>query len=202
MARDLRPKHKLCRKFGEKLCDSPKCPLMRRSYPPGIHGPSKKHPKLSSFGKQLLEKQKVKRIYGILERQFSNYIAEASKKTGDTSKFLLHYLEARLDNVVYRSGLASSRAAARQLVTHGHVLVNGKKLDIASYRVRVGETVGIKGKTQQSKLFENKAEVIAKKEMPSWLSVDAKTLTAKVLNSPTVENPNFDANAIIGFYSR
>ncbi|MBI5729238.1 MAG: 30S ribosomal protein S4 [Candidatus Magasanikbacteria bacterium] len=203
MARDLRPKHKLCRKFGEKLCDSPKCPLLRRSYPPGIHGPSKKHhTKLGSYGKQLLEKQKVKRIYGILERQFSNYVAEASKKTGDTSKFLLHYLESRLDNVVYRSGLANSRAAARQLVTHGHVLVNGKKLDIASYRVRVGETVGIKAKTHQSKLFENRTETIAKKDMPSWLSVDAKALTAKVLNSPTVANPNFDANSIIGFYSR
>jgi len=162
MARDLRPKHKLCRKFGEKLCDSPKCPLMRRSYPPGMHGPNQKHTKLSGYGKQLREKQKVKRIYGILERQFSNYVAEASKKTGDTSKFLLHYLEARLDNVVYRSGFVSSRAAARQLVSHGHVVVNGKKLDIPSYRVRVGETITIKDKIRQSKLFENSAETIAK----------------------------------------
>lgn len=203
MARDLRPKHKLCRKFGEKLCDSPKCPLTRRSYPPGMHGPNqKKHNKLSTFGKQLREKQKVKRIYGILERQFSNYVTEASKKTGDTSKFLLHYLESRLDNAVYRSGLSNSRAAARQLVTHGHVLVNGKKLDIPSYRVKVGETIGIRTSSLKSKLFENKAEVIAKKEVPSWIAVDTKSLTAKILNSPTIANPNFDANTIIGFYSR
>lgn len=202
MARDLRPKHKMCRKYGEKLCDSPKCPLMRRSYPPGIHGPKQKHIKLSGFAKQLREKQKVKHIYGILERQFANYVAEASKKTGDTSKFLLHYLEARLDNVVYRSGFASSRSAARQLVSHGHIVVNGKKLDIPSYRVRVGETISIKDKTRQGKLFENSAETIAKKEMPSWLSVDPKTVSAKILNSPTVENPNFNANTIIGFYSR
>lgn len=203
MARDLRPKHKLCRKFGEKLCDSPKCPITRRSYPAGQHGPTaKRGKKTSGYGKQLMEKQKVKRIYGILERQFSNYVAEAAKKTGDTSKILLNYLESRLDNVVYRSGLASSRAAARQLVNHGHILVNGKKVDIASYRVRVGEKVALKDTTKKSKLFENISETLAKKEMPAWLSVNAKDLSAKVLNAPTVENPNFDANVIIGFYSR
>lgn len=202
MARDLRPKHKLCRKFGEKLCDSPKCPVTKRSYPPGMHGPNQRRPKLSSFAKQLREKQKVKGIYGILERQFSNYVTEASKKTGDTSKFLLNYLESRLDNVVYRIGLAPSRAAARQLVSHGHITINGKKVDIASYRVRVGEQVALDAKSKTSKRFENLGELIAKKEMPGWLGVDAKTLTAKVLNSPAVEHPNFDVNSIIGFYSR
>ena len=202
MARDIRPKHKLCRKYGEKLCDSVKCPITKRSYPPGQHGPNQKRVKMSGFGKQLREKQKVKRIYGILERQFSNYVAEASKKSGDTSKFLLSYLESRLDNVVYRSGLAPSRAAARQLVTHGHVLVNGKSLDIPSYRVRVGEAVELHATSKKSKLFENIAETIAKKEMPAWLAVDPKKLSAKVLNNPTVENPNFDAKSIIGFYSR
>ncbi len=202
MARDIRPKHKLCRKYGEKLCDCAKCPITKRSYPPGQHGPNQKRVKLSGFGKQLREKQKVKRIYGILERQFANYVAEASKKSGDTSKFLLSYLESRLDNVVYRSGLAPSRAAARQLVTHGHVLVNGKSLDIPSYRVRVGEAVELHATSKKSKLFENIAETINKKEMPAWLAVDAKKLSAKVLNNPTVENPNFDAKSIIGFYSR
>ncbi len=202
MARDIRPKHKLCRKYGEKLCDSAKCPITKRSYPPGQHGPNQKRVKMSGFGKQLREKQKVKRIYGILERQFSNYVAEASKKSGDTSKFLLSYLESRLDNVVYRSGLAPSRAAARQLVTHGHVLVNGKSLDIPSYRVRVGEAVELHATSKKSKLFENIAETINTKEMPSWLAVDSKKLSAKVLNNPTVENPNFDAKSIIGFYSR
>lgn len=202
MARDTRPKHKLCRSYGEKLCDSPKCPITKRSYPAGQHGPDQKRKKLSGFGKQLREKQKVKRIYGILERQFANYVAEASKKSGDTSKFLLNYLEARLDNVVYRTGLAPSRAAARQLVNHGHVLVGGKKVDIPSYRVKVGETIELNETSKKSKLFEKSAETISKKEMPAWLNVDAKKLSAKILNSPTIENPNFDAKSIIGFYSR
>ncbi len=202
MARDLRPKHKLCRKYGEKLCDSPKCPITRRSYPPGVHGPKQKRVKLSGFGKQLREKQKVKRIYGILERQFSNYVAEASKKTGDTSKFLLNYLESRLDNVVYRLGLAPSRAAARQLTSHGHITVNSKKVDIPSYRVRVGDQITVAGKSKGSKLFEHSAEILGKKEFPSWLSMDANTFIGKILNSPTIEHPNFDANSIIGFYSR
>ena len=188
--------------FREKLCDSPKCPVTRRSYPAGVHGPTQRGGKLSSFGKQLREKQKAKRIYGILERQFAKYVAEASKKTGDTSKFLLQYLESRLDNVVYRAGLAHSRAAARQIVGHGHVLVNGKKVDIPSFRAKVGDVVTLKETSKKSKLFENIGESIAKKELPAWVSVDAKTLSAKVLNTPTIENPNYDANAIIGFYSR
>lgn len=203
MARDLRPKHKLCRQYGEKLCDSVKCPLTRRSYPPGQHGPTRKHhAKISGYGKQLREKQKVKRIYGILERQFSNYVAEAAKKTGDTSKILLNYLESRLDNVVYRAGLATSRAAARQMVTHGHVQVNGKKLDIPSYRVRVGEIVAANTTSQKKKLFEATAKAMETKEMPSWIAAEPTKLQAKVLNMPTVEMPNFDANLIIGFYSR
>ncbi len=203
MARDLRPKHKLCRQFGEKLCDSPKCPVTKRSYPAGQHGPNRKGTKkVSGFGKQLREKQKVKRIYGILERQFSNYVAEASKKTGDTSKFLLTYLESRLDNVVYRMGFAKSRAAARQMVSHGHVTVNAEKVNIPSYRVKVGQVVGVKDTVKKSKLLEGVAEEMSKKDFPSWMSVDAKAISGKVLNTPTVENPNFDANAIIGFYSR
>lgn len=202
MARDIRPKHKLCRLYGEKLCDSPKCPVTKRNFPAGQHGTERKRAKHSGFGKQMLEKQKVKRIYGIMERQFANYVAEAAKKPGDTSKYLLHYLEARLDNVIYRLGLSKSRAAARQLVSHGHVVVNGKKVNIPSYRVRVGETVGVKDSTKSSKLFENMAETLSKKELPGWLSVDAKSLSGKVLNTPSIENPNFDASSIIGFYSR
>jgi small subunit ribosomal protein S4 len=202
MARDIRPKHKLCRLYGEKLCDSPKCPVLKRNYPAGQHGTERKRAKHSGYGKQMLEKQKVKRIYGLLERQFSNYVTEASEKPGDTSKILLQYLESRLDNTVYRLGLAKSRAAARQLVGHGHVTINGKKVNIPSYRVRVGEVIAVKEKTKSSKLFENIAEVLSKKELPAWLSVDAKALSGKVLNLPTLENPNFDASIIIGFYSR
>ncbi len=202
MARDLRPKHKLCRLYGEKLCDSPKCPITRRNYPAGQHGANRKHAKLSGYGKQLREKQKAKRLYGLLERQFSNYVDEASKKTGDTGMFLITYLESRLDNVVYRGGISSSRAAARQIVTHGHVTVNGKKLDIPSYRVKVGDVVAIKDSTKKSKLFESVAEKMGKIELPSWLSADQKNLSVKMLNTPTLENPQFNAKSIIEFYSR
>ena len=202
MARRIVPKHKLCRKYGEKLCDSVKCPLTKRAYPAGQHGQSKKRAKVSGYGKQLLEKQKVKKIYGILERQFSNYVEEASKKVGDTSKILLNYLEARLDNVVYRLGLASSRAAARQVVNHGHVTVNGQKVDIASYRVKVGQVVALSDRAKKKKLFEGISEKLQKVEAPAWLGLDSKTAGGKVLNTPTVENPNFNPKAIIEFYSR
>lgn len=202
MARRIVPKHKLCRKYGEKLCDSVKCPLTKRAYPAGQHGQSKKRAKVSGYGKQLLEKQKVKKIYGILERQFSNYVEEASKKVGDTSKILLNYLESRLDNVVYRLGLASSRAAARQVVNHGHINVNGQKVDIASYRVKVGQVVALTDKAKKKKLFEGISEKLQKVEAPAWLSLDSKTAGGKVLNTPTVENPNFNPKAIIEFYSR
>ncbi|OGH95012.1 MAG: 30S ribosomal protein S4 [Candidatus Magasanikbacteria bacterium RIFOXYD2_FULL_41_14] len=202
MARDLRPKHKLCRQYGAKLCDSPKCPVTRRSYPPGQHGQSKRRPKVSEFGKQLKEKQKVRRIYGLLERQFSNYVAEAAKKTGDTSIFLVQYLEARLDNVVFRLGLAPSRAAARQLVSHGHITVNLKKLDIPSYRTKVGDVIGVHANSTGKKVIENVKAGLAKVEPPSWLSLDAVALTGKVLNTPTLALAPFDAKVIIEFYSR
>ncbi len=202
MARDLRPKHKACRRFGEKLCDSAKCPITRRNYPSGVHGEKQKRAKLSSFAKQLREKQKVKQIYGILEKQFSNYVAEASKKTGDTSKILLNYLESRLDNVIYRLGFAPSRAAARQMVTHGHITVDGKKVNIPSYRTKVGQTFSVKEASKKGKLFAEMSEKLAKMELPAWLGVEPKILVGKVLNPPTVENPNFDAKSIVEFYSR
>lgn len=202
MARFIGPKHKLCRLWGEKLCDSVKCPVVKRNFPAGQHGLKRKRAKLSSFGKQLREKQKAKKLYGILEKQFANYVAEASKKTGDTSKFVVQYLESRLDNVVYRAGFASSRAAARQAVSHGHIAVNGKKLDIPSYRVKIGETIAVAPGSVKSKLFADLAQSLAKKDLPAWVNVDAAKLSAKILNQPTLDLPNFDANAIIGFYSR
>jgi small subunit ribosomal protein S4 len=202
MARDLRPKHKLCRRFGEKLCDAQKCPVARRSYPSGQHGPQQKHVKLSGFGKQLREKQKAKRMYGILEKQFSNYVAEASKKTGDTSKILLSYLESRLDNIVYRMGLAPTRSAARQLVNHGHIKVNDKKVDIPSFRVKVGDVIVLGSSSRKSKLFEGVSERLAKIEFPSWLTVDTQKVSGKVLNAPIIDDPNFNAKSIIEFYSR
>ena len=202
MARDLKPKHKFCRKYGQKLCDSPKCPVIKRSYAAGVHGPSKRQGKQSVYGKQLFEKQKAKQLYGLLEKQFSNYVAEASGKTGDTANFLVNYLESRLDNVIYRMGLASSRRASRQLVSHGHILVNGKKVNIPSYRVRVGEQVALAEKSKTSPLFLKMSEKLAKLEAPGWLGLEAKNLSAKVLNAPTSNEPGYDAKSIIEFYSR
>lgn len=202
MARDLRPKHKLCRKYGQKLCDSPKCPVTKRSYPAGVHGPNKRHTKQSVYGKQLFEKQKAKQLYGLLEKQFANYVAEASKRTGDTGNFLVNYLESRLDNMVYRMGLASSRRAGRQLVSHGHVLVNGKKVNIPSFRVRVGQEVGLSEKSKTSPLFEKITEKLSKVEVPGWIGLDPKKVSAKVLNAPTTDDPGYNAKSIIEFYSR
>ncbi len=202
MARDLRPKHKLCRKYGQKLCDSPKCPVTKRAYPAGVHGPSKKHTKQSVYGKQLFEKQKAKQLYGLLEKQFSNYVAEASHKTGDTGKFLVNYLESRLDNIIYRTGLASSRRAGRQLVSHGHILVNGKKVDIPSYRVRVGEEIALSDKSKSSPLFAKVSETLSKMQAPGWLGIDSKKASVKILNAPTADDPGYDAKSIIEFYSR
>ncbi len=197
-----------CRRAGEKLflkgekCFGPKCPILKRNYPPGQHGADKKHVKVSGYGRQLKEKQKIKRMYGLMERQFANYVAEASRKTGDTSKFLMNFLESRLDNAVYRMGLGKSREEARQLVSHGHLLVNDRRVNIPSYRLRVGDTFKIKPASLKKKLFENITERLSKVEAPAWLAVDAEKLSAKVLNEPTLDNANFDAKAIIEFYSR
>jgi len=208
MATNLDRQCSQCRRAGEKLflkgdkCLGPKCAMVKRAFPPGVHGPNQRRSKVSGYGKQLAEKQKAKRSYGLMERQFANYIAEASKKTGDTSKFLLNYLESRLDNVVYRMGLAKSRALARQLVSHGHITVNGKKVDIASYRVRVGEVIALAEIAKAKKAFTNIGEILSKVEAPAWMAVDAKACSAKILNTPALDNPPFNAKLIIEFYSR
>lgn len=197
-----------CRRAGEKLmlkgekCFGPKCPLNKRNYPPGMHGPDSKRAKSSGYGKQLREKQKVKKIYGLLERQFANYVAEAESKVGDTSKYLLTYLESRLDNVVYRMGICKSRIAARQVVSHGHIAVNGRKIDIPSYRVRVGDAIALRDNAKNKPAFQTLSERLAKVEPPAWLSVDAKMASARVLNTPIADNPIFNAKSIIEFYSR
>jgi small subunit ribosomal protein S4 len=137
-----------------------------------------------------------------MERQFSNYVTAASRKTGDTSKFLVTALEGRLDNVVYRLGLAKSRVLARQITLHGHIKVNGRKVNIPSYKVKVGDTVALSDKALTKKGFENLSEKLAKVEAPSWLALNAKEGSGKVLNTPSLDNPNFNAKAIIEFYSR
>lgn len=198
-----------CRRAGEKLflkgekCNSGKCPLLKRNYVPGQHGLAR-HSRLSGYGEQLKEKQKAKRSYGLRERQFSNYVAKASSFTGNTSDTLLKFLESRLDNVVYRLGLAKSRPAARQLVSHGFVQVDGKKVDYPAFQVRSNQLISIIPKKSKSKLFENLSQTLAKQELPSWLTVEAQTLVGKVLSAPKPQDikVNFDPKKIIEFYSR
>ena len=175
MARYTGPDCKLCRREKMKLflkgakCDSPKCPIEIRPYPPGEHG--RNRPKESEYLLQVREKQKAKRIYGVLEKQFANYYEEAARKRGMTGDALLQILETRLDNVVYRAGFAKSRDMARQLVGHGHILVNGRKVDIPSYRVSESDIVEIAPKSQAMTPF-----IVAKAEAgdrtpPAWIEV-------------------------------
>ena len=169
MARYTGPSCRLCRREGMKLylkgerCYTEKCAIDRRAYAPGQHGKSRK--KVSEYGLQLREKQKAKRIYGVLERQFRRYFETADKQKGVTGENLLRILETRLDNVVYRIGFASSRAEARQLINHGHFTVNGKKVDIASYEVRVGETIAVKDDSKKLDKFKELAEFAAEKRL-------------------------------------
>lgn len=198
-----------CRRAGEKLflkgdkCFTVKCPLTRRGFPPGQHGPTKRV-RLTSYGEQLKEKQKAKRVYGLRERQFSNYVAKASKRKGNTAEGLLKFLEKRLDNVVYRLGFAKSRESARQIVSHCHILVNNKRVNIPSFQVESDQIISIAEKSQPKKLFENLKQILIKHEVPTWLSLDAEKLSGKILSEPKVEDiqVNFDPRKIIEFYSR
>ena len=144
MGRNLKPRHKASRRFGENVADTAKSPLAKKPYPPGMHGPKKTFAKVSEYGRQLKEKQKAKVIYGILERQFRIIFSKASKMTGDIGTNLLLLLESRLDNMVFRSGLAPTRRLARQLVTHAHFTVDGVKTNIPSYKVKPGQVIKVK----------------------------------------------------------
>ncbi|MEK7189981.1 MAG: 30S ribosomal protein S4 [Patescibacteria group bacterium] len=198
-----------CRRAGEKLflkgdrCFTAKCALTRRSFAPGQHGPTQRI-RLTSYGEQLKEKQKAKRVYGLRERQFSNYVAKASKRKGNTAEGLLKFLEKRLDNVVYRLGLAKSRESARQIVSHCHILVDGKRVNIPSFQVESDQVISIAEKSQSKKIFENLKQTLIKHEVPVWLSLNVETLTGKVLAEPKIEGMqfNFDPKKIIEFYSR
>jgi len=202
---------KLCRREGMKLflkgdrCFT-KCPLEKKSYPPGQHGPTRRaRRKVSDYGRQLREKQKVRRIYGVYERQFRRYFRQAVQAKGMTGTALLQLLERRLDNVVYRMGLASSRAQARQLVTHGHIMVNGHKVDIASYSVRPGDVITVKERSRKSPYFKELAEDFGKKQTPpKWLSVNPDDMTATVVALPEREDIDITINEqlIVEFYSR
>ena len=209
MARNTEPKCKQCRREGEKLylkgekCLGPKCPVTRRAFPPGQHGPTSRA-KLTPFGVQLREKQKAKRIYGMMERQFEGYFTKAASRQGDTGVFLKQFLEMRLDNSAYRFGFGRSRAQARQLVTHGMFQVNGKDVNIPSYQLRAGDLVTIKANKMKKGAFKELSERLSKHQTPAWLTMDVPAMTGKVINKPTAEelDKSFDAKLIVEFYSR
>jgi|SRR3989344_2848561 len=203
MSRYTGPKHRLCRREGVKLCDSPKCPLSRRNYPPGVHGP-KGYPRLTPYGEQLREKQKAKRLYGVQERQFRNYFETAIRRKGDTGSFISQMLEKRLDNTVYRSGFATTRSQARQMVSHGFFTVNGKKVDIPSYQVQQKDVIGIKENKAKSKLFLDLDKKFQKLELPAWLFLDAKSKSVKIVSDPVIDEVAqiFNIRSIVEFYSR
>ena len=186
MARYVGPVCRLCRREGMKLflkgerCYTEKCAIEKRNFPPGQHGKTRKA-KLVGYGVQLREKQKVKRIYGVLEDQFRRYFESAERQRGITGETLLQLLERRLDNVIYRLGLATSRPQARQLVRHGHFLVNGRKVDVPSYSVRVGEVIGVRESSRNTPSILHAIEEVKGRGIPEWLSFDANALTGKVV---------------------
>ena len=198
-----------CRREGEKLflkgdrCYSEKCAVERRPFPPGAHGQGRR-PKPSEYGIQLREKQKTKRIYGLLEKQFRNYFKKADQQQGITGVNLLVLLERRLDNIVYRLGFGASRKEARQLVTHGHFTVNGKKASIPSMLLRVGDVVQVKAGSMDSHKFKELKEQASYKTPPEWLSVDAENMTGRVLAYPLREQIDTTINEqlIVELYSR
>ncbi len=209
MSKYLGPKCKLCRRAGEKLmlkgerCNSPKCAMVKRNYPPGFHGP-KGRGKISDYGQQLLEKQKAKRIYNLLEKQFKLTFLKAQKMKGNTGDNLLQLLEMRLDNVIYRLGLAVSRSQARQLVNHGLFAVNNRGVNIPSYMVKEGDVIEVKKNKRNAKIFKNIENKIKPENIPGWLNFDIKKLSAKVLHKPSREDVKEKINTqmIVEFYSR
>lgn len=208
MARYTGAACKLCRREGAKLylkgdrCYTGKCAIDRRSYAPGQHGQSRK--KVTEYGLQLRAKQKARRIYGILEKQFRNYFVEANRQQGVTGDNLLRLLERRLDNVVYRLGLASSRNEARQLVTHGHFEVNGRKVNIPSFLVRVGDEVVVREGSRKSALVKEIVERAAEKTPPAWLEYDAEQAKGRVIALPNREQIDVpvEEHLIVELYSR
>lgn len=203
MSRYLGPKHKLCRREGVRLCDSPKCPLTKRNYPPGIHGVKGRH-RMTPYGMQFREKQKVKRIYQLNEKQFHNYFKKSIKTKGDTGEILLSKLETRLDNIIYRLGLATTRSQARQMVSHGFFLVNNQQVNIPSINLKTKDEIQIKKSKMKSKLFDDITKRLQKIEIPEWIHIDMPSLKAKIVNVPNIDNikKSMDMKKIVEYYSR
>lgn len=186
------------------VCGREKCALRRRSNPPGMHGGKGQKRTQIGFGIQLREKQKVRFMYGLMERQLAKYVMSAATHHGDTGKLLKVMLERRLDNAVYRAGFAKTRAQARQMVTHGHIAINGKKVDIPSYQVRADEVISVKENKRESKLLDGVRKELAVHQTPAWLALDAAQWGAAVVTLPSDQDiaDLFDAKPIIEYYSR
>lgn len=209
MARYIGPVCKLCRREGMKLylkgdrCYSEKCAQTRRPYPPGQHGQGRI--KLSEYALRLREKQKVRRIYGVLEKQFRGYYQTASRRKGRTGEEMLALLERRLDNLVYRLGFAGSRSDARQLLRHGHVLVNGKRVDIPSYVARIGDTVTLVESARKQKRVEAAVAGAEKRPVLSWLDIDRENFSGTIKTPPLREElnePDIREQLVVEYYSR
>ena len=208
MARYTEAVCRQCRREGAKLylkgdkCYSDKCAFTRRGYAPGQHGQGRK--KVSEYGTQLREKQKARRIYGLLEGQFRSYFEKAERMKGITGENLLVLLERRLDNVVYRLGMADSRNQARQLVLHGHFTVNGRRVNIPSYLVRAGEVIQIKEASKESPLLKGAIENLGTKSVPAWLELSTTDVSGKVMRYPTREEIEIPVqeHLIVELYSR
>ena len=210
MARYTGPACRLCRRENTKLflkgdkCTSDKCPLVRRAKAPGQHGANAGRKRVKEYGLQLREKQKARRYYGILEKQFNNYFEKADKKPGQTGENLLTMIETRLDNVVYRMGMADSRRQARQLVRHGHFRVNGKKANIPSMLVKKGDVITIKEQSRKSELIKMLIENISGRSVPAWIELDKENAVATIVALPTREDIDFpfEEHLIVELYSK
>jgi small subunit ribosomal protein S4 len=208
MARYTDASCKLCRREAQKLflkgerCFTKKCSVEKRLYPPGQHGQQRK--KQSEYGLQLREKQKAKRFYGVLESQFAKYFDMAVQRHGVTGTNLLQILESRLDNVVYRLGMATSRAEARQLTRHAHFTVNGQKINIPSYLVKPGDVVALRGKSRSVEKFKSILEITGSKVLPQWLEFDAENMTGRVLSLAAREDVDVQVSEhlIVELYSK
>ncbi|MBI2025145.1 MAG: 30S ribosomal protein S4 [Candidatus Harrisonbacteria bacterium] len=194
------------RSLGTKLflkavrCNSPKCATVRRPTRPGLHGKGYKN--FSEFGQQLREKQKVRFTYGIREAQMEKIFQKASKNPGVTGEMIISLLERRLDNVIYRLGFAASRSIGRQLVSHGHILINGRKVTIPSYGVKVGDIISIRSQSQNHPVFKDLADKLKKYEAPVWLALDPGKLEGRIISEPKDFEAPFDINQIVDFYAK
>lgn len=208
MSKHTGSKCKLCRREGEKLflkgdrCNTSKCAIVKRNYIPGIHGP-KGRQRLTAYATQLRAKQRLKRLYGLFEKQFTIYFDKATAQKGDAGENFLKILEKRLDNAVHRAGLTPSRSQARQVVSHGHILVNGKKVNIPSYQVKAGDIISIRKTSENSPLFKH-IENVSSSTLPGWITLDTKAREAKIVSDPDVMEfyEPLNIKLVVEYYSR